>query len=213
MNFKLKKLALKLELLIISIEEMKQEEKACEELFIKDFREELDYLKSQVTQVETNNTNNERTHESCLNEIVASKGDNAESDKADDISLKEIIKPLYKKLVISLHPDVSKDENSNEIFSKIAVAWENMNVYDLLMEAMKADIDIGELYKGNEKHLKQLIESLRDMQVNIESKKRKVMWVWYSSDKSNNTRELLYRYLNINKNNFHAWKEKSKNDY
>jgi hypothetical protein len=181
---KLKKLALKSEILSLEEEELEEKEAHFISEFNKDFAKEIAFLNYK------NNIPPDplKIYDSNFPEMP-----------------KESLKKIYHKLARKLHPDVNVGEPNydDENFKKIQSAYEKNDGLLLIEIAMKNNIEID----VDEQYFLTLEEQVRHKEGVLLQKKQSVRWVWCNSDKSEELRSKMKAALGIGENDFERWLE------
>ena len=117
---------------------------------------------------------------------------------------KQLLKKLYRKLAIKIHPDVSGRDGSE--FNVVQSAYEKEDGPTLMTESLKHDIQI--CPSGND-----ITDMMKDIQLRrreIENRKNTLRWVWGESKKNDLARKLIRAALQIDEIKFQRWQRSRK---
>ena len=142
----------------------------------------------------------EKKEEALLEEVTKKSNEKVTRLRNKVLACNDNIKPwvktLYKKIMVSTHPDkITKSmpsfmkENLNKNFEIAKEAYENNNSANVLMTAHNIGIDISEL----DIELDFLDESIMNNKKETEIIKNKAGWVWYNSPSEE--KEILFKQM------------------
>ena len=142
----------------------------------------------------------EKKEEALLEEVIKKSNEKLTRLRNKVLACNDNIKPwvktLYKKIMVSTHPDkITKSmpsfmkENLNKNFEIAKEAYENNNSANVLMTAHNIGIDISEL----DIELDFLDESIMNNKKETKIKKNKAGWVWYNSPSEE--KEILFKQM------------------
>jgi len=101
------------------------------------------------------------------------------NDEVKPKNQSKLAKELYRNISRKTHPDVTKDETMNEMFSEAADAYEDLNLMELIMISDKLGIDISS--EIDEKDLLVIQTNCEQVQVEIDTIKSTITWQWCTS--------------------------------
>jgi|SaaInl74LU_5_DNA_1037368.scaffolds.fasta_scaffold07622_2 hypothetical protein len=105
------------------------------------------------------------------------------SDEVKPKNKSKLAKELYRNISRKTHPDVTKDEDMNNIFSEAADAYEELNLMELIMLSDKLGIDISS--EIDDKDLQMVQTNCEQVQVEIDTIKSTLTWQWCTTPEEN----------------------------
>jgi hypothetical protein len=115
-------------------------------------------------------------------EDCGAKGKGSERDDCIEIDDAEFevedanLKKLYKMLSLKTHPD--KNGGDQKLFIEVKQAYQDKNIFKLIIIATKLNIDISYISDAIELFEK----SISEMQIKIENFKKTIAWHWAHAD-------------------------------
>jgi len=189
---RLKKIALKSEMISIDDQEYKELDSVYQLEFSKDFNEEQIYL-------------NAKTKKEYVPEVKDNDGEiSLEETEYSLIIPKEILKKIHRELIRIKHPDLNQTEEDHDDFKKIQKAYERKDAGVLIEFALKNNIDV----KLEEEHLDEIENQLIKKEEELQNKKNTVRWVWCKSDKSVDFKQQVRNTMGIKEGDYQEWKLK-----
>lgn len=189
---RLKKIALRSEMISIDEQEYKELDSAYQLEFGEDFNEEQIYL-------------NVKTKKEHVPEIRDDDGEIFLEEIEHSLNIpKEILKKIHRELVRIKHPDLNQTEEEHDDFKKIQKAYEQKDAGVLIEFALKNNIDI----ELEEEHLDEIEKQLTEKEEELQKKKNTVRWIWCSSDKSADLKQQVRNTMGIKEEDYQEWKSK-----
>ena len=176
---KIKKIALKSEVVTIEEEEFDEVDSSFSAEFSKDFRNELAFLT-----------------EFKPREKEDSEGKDLEASN-------EFLKKIHRELARIMHPDLNPN-SSDEEFKRMQAAYEKADGATLIEMAIAHGLEID----LDDETLEKIEDTLDERQRIIEDKKESCRWAWCSSDKNENLRSQIKRSMGIDEEAFQEWLKK-----
>lgn len=113
-----------------------------------------------------------------IEDIKEIKNDNIMVDLPPDI------KTLYRKIVMTIHPDKNKNKNNNEIYSdyyrRVIKAKDENDKAEIIYIAYK--LKIAEVYDIDDEHYGSVKKKIKEHEMTSKNIEFNSFWVWYHTD-------------------------------
>lgn len=160
-----KKWVFKYRYLQLELEETKAQQEIYTQKFMEDFEDVL---------------SDEKNHDGI--DEASKEGQALIDEIANEVKPKNVsklAKDLYRNISRKTHPDVTKDEEMNSIFSDAAKAYEDLNLMELIMLSDKLGIDIEDELSPEDVGIIQ--KNCTQVETEIDTIKSTITWQWCTS--------------------------------
>ena len=185
---RLKKIALRSEMISIDEQEYDDIDSKYSQQFNIDFEEEQKFL-SRKPKIHILNVKDE--DESSM----------PEAKYSIDIP-QSTLKKIHRELIRKKHPDLNQTKEDHNDFKKIQKAYEQKDVGLLIEFAIKNNVDV----ELEEEHLDEIEKQLAEKEQELNEKKNTVKWLWCSSDKNADLRKQVRGTMGIKEDVYEEWK-------
>ena len=188
---RLKKIALRSEMISIDEQEYNEVDSEYCKQFNKDFENEQKFLLTKKVEPSTTKPENEETSPSPAFKYSI------------DIP-QSVLKKIHRELIRKKHPDLNQTEEGHDDFKKIQKAYEQKDVGLLIEFAIKNNIDV----ELEENHLDEIERQLAEKEKELQHKKEIIRWLWCNSNKEKDLRHKVREIMGINEKEYQEWKSK-----
>ncbi len=177
-----RKLFLKIEYLSLELEETNDNIIEYQNLFNKDFQQEIQYLNSlqnEQKKIIHPEINTEKSHP-------------------------KFVQKIYRNIAKKLHPDISSVDNAEEIFKEVTDNYETNNLVGLIMICNQHKIRLPDLTDEN---IQEIEENIRATEEKINQHRQTIAWIWANTkENKSELREQIQSMIGISKEDFEKWR-------